>query len=75
MSNTDEKAQLKAFGKRLAEVRKKRGLTQQQLAAKLDVSLVSIGYLEIGNRWPRLATLHRICEVLKVSLSELFKGL
>ncbi len=64
-----------AFGRRLAEVRKSRGLTQQQLAEKLEVSLVSIGYIETGKRWPRLVTLHRIADRLDVPLVDLFKGL
>lgn len=64
-----------AFGRRLAEVRKSQGLTQQQLAEKLEISLVSIGYIETGKRWPRLFTLHRIVDCLGVSLGDLFKGL
>lgn len=73
--NTQESKQLMAFGRRLAEIRKSRGLTQQQLAEKLDISLVSIGYIETGKRWPRLFTLHRIAKCLDTTMSELFKGL
>lgn len=75
MNTPQETKQLMAFGRRLAEVRKSRGLTQQALAEKLDISLVSIGYIETGKRWPRLATLHRIAKCLDVPLAELFKGL
>jgi transcriptional regulator with XRE-family HTH domain len=75
MSSSQESKQLIAFGKRLAEVRKSRGLTQQALAEKLDISLVSIAYIETGKRWPRLATLHRIAKCLNVSVGEFFKGL
>ena len=75
MRDTKEPKQLKAFGKRVAEVRRAKGLTQQQLAEKLDISLVSIGYIETGKRWPRLATLHRIADCLGVPLEQFFKGL
>ncbi len=75
MSDPKEPRQLKAFGKRLSEVRRAKGLTQQELAEKLDISLVSIGYLETGKRWPRISTLHRIADGLNVSLGDLFKGL
>lgn len=75
MNSALEQKQLKAFGKRLAEVRKSRGLTQQELAEILEVSLVSVGYLETGKRWPRLLTLHRIAACLKVHVADLFKGL
>jgi transcriptional regulator with XRE-family HTH domain len=75
MNNQKEPKQLKEFGRRLAEVRKSKGMTQQRLAEKLDISLVSVGYIETGKRWPRLGTLHRIADCLGVPLSELFKGL
>jgi len=75
MNRSEEAKQLKAFGRRLAEVRKAHGFTQQELAGKLDISLVSIGYLETGKRWPRLNTLHRIAKTLSVDIDQLFKGL
>jgi transcriptional regulator with XRE-family HTH domain len=75
MNSPKETKQMVAFGRRLAVVRKSRGLTQQQLAEQLDISLVSIGYIETGKRWPRLATLHRIADCLNVPVGELFKGL
>jgi len=70
-----EQKYLKAFGKRLAEVRKNKGITQEALAEKLDISAVSITYLETGRRWPRILTLHRIADALDVKFEELFKGL
>ncbi|HEX7963958.1 MAG TPA: helix-turn-helix transcriptional regulator [Candidatus Saccharimonadales bacterium] len=73
--NPQEKKYLQAFGKRLAEVRKSRGLTQEGLAEMLDISSVSITYLETGRRWPRLLTLQRIAKALKTNVSDLFKGL
>jgi HTH-type transcriptional regulator, competence development regulator len=75
MTSPEEKKYLQAFGKRLAEVRKSRGLTQEDLADQLDISSVSITYLETGRRWPRLLTLQRIAKCLKVPVGELFKGL
>ena len=75
MHSSKETKQMAAFGRRLAEVRKSQGFTQQQLAEKLDISLVSIGYIETGKRWPRLTTLHRIVECLGVKLQDLFKDL
>jgi len=75
MSNSTESKQLAAFGRRLAEVRKLKGFTQQQLAEELDISLVSVGYIETGKRWPRLVTLHRIANVLDVKIEQFFKRL
>lgn len=39
---TKEEQQLRAFGKQVAKVRKARGLTQQELANKLDMHITSI---------------------------------
>jgi transcriptional regulator with XRE-family HTH domain len=75
MSTAQEQKLLKAFGKRLAVVRKNRGITQQQLAEALGMSVVSIAYIETGKRFARLGTLHKIAKSLNVNIAELFKGL
>lgn len=75
MSNAQEQKMMKAFGKRVAEVRKSRGVTQQELAEKINMSVVAIAYIETGKRWARLGTLSRIANSLKVNVSDLFKGL
>ena len=75
MSNAHEQRLMKAFGKRVAEVRKERGITQQQLAERISMSVVAIAYIETGKRWARLGTLNKIAGELKVNVSDLFKGL
>jgi transcriptional regulator with XRE-family HTH domain len=75
MSNTNEQKLMRAFGKRVAEVRKSRGVTQQQLSEQVNMSVVAIAYIETGKRWARLGTLDKIATSLKVDVSELFKGL
>lgn len=66
---------LKMFGKRIAHVRKRKGLTQKLLAERVGITVVAIAYIETGKRWPRLGTLNKIANVLKVDIQELFKGL
>jgi len=75
MNNAQEQKLLKIFGKRVAEVRKSRGVTQQELAEKIGMSVVAIAYIETGKRWARLGTLDKIATSLKVDIEELFKGL
>ena len=75
MSNAQEQKLMKAFGKRVAEVRKSRGVTQQQLAERINMSVVAIAYIETGKRWARLGTLNKIANNLKVNVADLFKGL
>lgn len=75
MSNAQEQKLMKAFGKRVADVRKSRGVTQQQLAERINMSVVAIAYIETGKRWARLGTLNKIANNLKVNVADLFKGL
>ncbi len=66
---------MKIFGRRVAEVRKSRGVTQQQLAELTGMSVVAIAYIETGKRWARMGTLSKIAMNLKVDIHDLFKGL
>lgn len=66
---------MKSFGKQVARVRKSRGVTQQQLAESIGMSVVAVAYIETGKRWARLGTLNKIAKSLKVDIQELFKGL
>lgn len=75
MTNAQEQKMMKAFGKRVSEVRRSRGLTQQELAEQVSMSVVAIAYIETGKRWARLGTLSKIAKSLKVNVSDLFKGL
>jgi transcriptional regulator with XRE-family HTH domain len=75
MNDSNEAKLLKAFGKRVAEIRRARGLTQEQLAEKANITPLSIGYIEQGRRWPRLVTLNKLAKCLDVSASEFLKGL
>lgn len=75
MTSTQERKLMKSFGKKVAEVRKSRGVTQQELAERINMSVVAIAYIETGKRWARLGTLSKIAKALKVNVSDLFKGL
>lgn len=70
-----EAKNLAAFGEKVAALRLKRGLTQDQLAEKTGLSVDTIGAIEQGRRWARLTTLHRLAHGLGISTDELLKGL
>ena len=74
MSTPDEAKLLRAFGKRLAEIRKSKGLTQSELAERVGVSVVTIAYIETGKRWVRLGTMYKIARALGVDVGELLRG-
>ncbi len=73
MSAISEQKLMKAFGKKVAEVRKSRGVTQQHLAEQIGMSVVAIAYIETGKRWARLGTLNKIAKALKVEVADFFK--
>lgn len=61
-------------GKMIAELRKKQGLTQQQLADKLNLSNKTISKWESGNGSPDISNLLVLAEALEISVDELLKG-
>jgi transcriptional regulator with XRE-family HTH domain len=75
VKDSQEKKFLLAFGRRLAELRKARGLTQAEFADALEISRLSLAYFETGRRWPRPVTLQKLAKNLKVTVADLFKGL
>lgn len=75
MRDARETKYLVAFGKRLAMLRRERGLTQAQLAEKANVTTLNIGYIEQGRQLPRMTTMHDIATALDIAVMELFRGL
>ena len=61
-------------GKLIAKLRKKKGLTQQQLADKLNFSNKTISKWESGSGSPDISNLLVLAEALDVSVNELLKG-
>lgn len=52
------------IGGQLANIRKLRGISQQELADELQVNRVSIANVEIGKRKISMPLLYRICDML-----------
>ena len=75
MTRPQEENHQIAFGKRITELRRQSGLTQEQLAEKLGLHSRTIASIEQGTRWARLSTLHKLAKGLGVETSDLFKGL
>lgn len=74
MADTQEKTLMRAFGKRVAELRRKKGMTQEQLAAKIDAHVTTIAFIEGGTKFVRLSTLRKLAQALGVEIKELFEG-
>lgn len=63
---------LKLVGGRIKEIRKDRGLSQDQLGEKSGFHFSYIGGVERGERNVSLENLAKIAEALNVSLAQLF---
>jgi ribosome-binding protein aMBF1 (putative translation factor) len=62
---------LRKFGKKLQKVRKSKGISQEELAARLSMHRTYIGMVERGERNPTIRTLYKVAKALKVESSEL----
>ena len=57
---------------RLEEVRKQRGIKQEDLAAKLEVSRQTIGSLESGRYNPSILLAFKIARFFEMSIEDIF---
>lgn len=62
----------KKLGERIRFLRRLKGMTQEQLAEKAEVSVTFIGLTERGKNIPSVLTCAKIAEALGVSLADLF---
>jgi transcriptional regulator with XRE-family HTH domain len=62
----------KIIGSRIAEIRKKKGMTQDQLAEKMEISPKYLSSIERGKENPTLNTLINLAQCLGVDLGVIF---
>lgn len=62
-----------SFGKRLQQIRIDMGLTQEQLADEIGITVESISNIERGVHGPKFDNLEKIAKVLKVPVKTLFE--
>lgn len=62
------------FHEKLQELRRNRGLTQEELAACLYVSRTAVSKWESGRGYPNIASLKAIAELFSVSVDQLLSG-
>jgi len=63
----------KQFGRRIKQLRKERGMTQEQLALTANIERSYLGAIERGERSPTLDKISSIAKALKVSIEKLFR--
>ena len=62
------------FNEKLQELRKQKGLTQEELAEKLYVSRTAISKWELGRGYPNIESLKAIAKFFSVTLDELLSS-
>ncbi|RJR29192.1 XRE family transcriptional regulator [Candidatus Microgenomates bacterium] len=63
----------RVVGSRVRKARKEAGYTQEELADKVGISRVYMGYIEQGRYVPTLTLLEKIARKLKVKLSDIVR--
>jgi|SRR5699024_1024761 len=62
------------LGTRLKNIRKRKKMSQQDLANQVGLDRLTITKIETNRIKPSINTLERICSVLNVSLAQFFSG-
>lgn len=60
------------FGRRLKQVRKSKGFTQERLSDAIEINLRQLARIEAGESFVTAETLQKICDVLDISPDTLF---
>ena len=66
---------LVSFGRRVKELRKQRGLSQEKLAFEAELERSYISDVETGRRNVALRNINGLAKALSVTLAELFAGI
>jgi transcriptional regulator with XRE-family HTH domain len=72
VARNDPERTLRDLGRRIAELRESRGLTQEQLAGSIDISPRYIQRIEAGEQNVTILTLILFAEGLGVKVTDLF---
>ncbi|MBQ2644640.1 helix-turn-helix transcriptional regulator [bacterium] len=62
----------KLLGKRIKEIRKQKGFTQETLSERVNIDITTLSGIESGRHFPSLVTLEKIANILHVPLVALF---
>ena len=68
-----EKTTKKLLGVRIKEIRKTRGLSQEQLSGKIDIDPKHLSRIESGRSFPSLDTLEKLANTLQVEVKDFFE--
>lgn len=72
MARRSTESVLRLLGRRIAELRRSRGLTQEETASRLRMLAPNYARIEQGRQNVTVDTLVRVAELLDVGVAELF---
>jgi DNA-binding XRE family transcriptional regulator len=75
MNSKQMDAFLKKLSARIAELRRKNGMTQEKLAEEAEIDRVALANIETGRRNPTVMTVYKIARALDLRVEDIFKGL
>ena len=76
MKETIEKNEiLQIIGNNIKTLRLSKGMTQEQMAEKLDHSVNFVSLIELGKSGMSVTTILDICNILDIDVNCIFKGL
>ena len=74
MSALERKSFMKSIGETIANLRKQKGMTQSELAEKMNVTDKAVSKWERDLSCPDINTISKLADVLDVSVEELLKN-
>ncbi len=60
------------LGKKIQKLRKAKGLTQEEMAEKINISRTHMGHIEQGRKAPSLKVMNKMAKLLGVKVQDLF---
>src|SRR5574344_1412944 len=60
------------LGKRIKEIRNKKGITQEFISERINISVSNYSRIENGTSYPKPENIEKICAVLNVTPKDLF---
>ena len=63
------------FGERVREIRKEKGLSQEELAHKADLHRTYIGMIERAEKNITLINIKKITNAFEISIKDIFNGI
>lgn len=61
------------LGARIKELRKTRGMSQEELSEKVNIDPKHLSRIEVGRGFPSLDTLEKLADALNVELKDFFE--